>query len=138
MLESEINEKYFIKFLKGYEKKSNLSLDLNLYREFQKFEEELHSEFNSYDDLPHDISYVMKCFTKLKLLGMALSLNESEKLKNTLVKLAEVHNERGVKAIECKSSVNSIYNNRLIQYIIMSIRWHCWRCFILVIEPMFR
>jgi hypothetical protein len=40
----------------------------------------------------------------VKMISLALTeLNESLKLKNTLVKLAEVHNERGVKAIECKN-----------------------------------
>lgn len=39
----------------------------------------------------------------VKMITLALSeINDSVKFDKTLIKLAEVHNERGVKAIECK------------------------------------
>jgi hemoglobin-like flavoprotein len=39
----------------------------------------------------------------VKMITLALSeINDSSKFDKTLIKLAEIHNERGVKAIECK------------------------------------
>jgi hypothetical protein len=39
----------------------------------------------------------------VQMISLALNeLNNPIKIKNTLIKLAEVHNERGIKAIECK------------------------------------
>ena len=44
----------------------------------------------------------------VKMITLALSeINDGVKFDKTLVKLAEVHNERGVKAIECKSKLRS-------------------------------
>lgn len=39
----------------------------------------------------------------VKMISLALSEHEDpEKFQNTLVKLAEIHNDRGIKAVECK------------------------------------
>lgn len=39
----------------------------------------------------------------VKMLSLSLSeRSDPEKYENTLIKLAEIHNERGIKAVECK------------------------------------
>lgn len=39
----------------------------------------------------------------VKMISLSLSeMSDAEKFEKTLVKLAEIHNERGVKAVECK------------------------------------
>ena len=47
----------------------------------------------------------------VKMISMAVSLiNEPVKFQQTLIKLTETHNERGVKAIECKCVMKSLVN----------------------------
>jgi hypothetical protein len=55
----------------------NIDLPLNILREFKEFEKDLYSELKSYDELPDEISYAMRCFLKLQMLGMA-STNEQQ------------------------------------------------------------
>ena len=39
----------------------------------------------------------------VKMISLSLSeMNDAAKFESTLIKLAEIHNERGVKAVECK------------------------------------
>ena len=47
----------------------------------------------------------------VKMISMAVSLiNEPVKFQQTLIKLTETHNERGVKAIECECDKHSCQN----------------------------
>lgn len=40
----------------------------------------------------------------VKMISLSLSeISDAEKFQNTLIKLAEIHNQRGVKAVECKN-----------------------------------
>ena len=47
----------------------------------------------------------------VKMISMAVGMiNEPAKFQQTLIKLTETHNERGVKAIECKCVMKSLVN----------------------------
>jgi hemoglobin-like flavoprotein len=59
--------------------------------------------------LAKDLFKDMKSQGKFLVKMISLSLSEptdKDKFETTLLKLAEIHNERGVKAVECKSRMN--------------------------------
>ena len=54
----------------------------------------------------------------VKMISLSLSeLTDSDKFKQTLIKLAEIHNERGVKAVECNYYSLLNYINILILFL---------------------
>jgi hypothetical protein len=69
----------------------------------------------------------------VQMISLALSeFNNAVKIRNTLIKLADVHNERGVKAIECEFIFKILFYLKGCIYsycLITSIsecRWSCW------------
>lgn len=75
----------------------------------------------------------------VKMITLSLSeFEDPERFDRTLVKLAEVHYERGVRACECKS-LSSLLNIFLwLNHITLLHRWNCWRSSSLVIAKCIR
>lgn len=65
----------------------------------------------------------------VKMISLALSeIHDPEKFDQNLTKLAEVHYERGVKAVECRPFVSSIAWSAYLTYLMFcGFRWSCWR-----------
>ena len=70
----------------------------------------------------------------VQMISLALSEHENpEKFEKTLIKLAEVHNIRGVKAIECECEI-VWFCHCSSEVLSLLVRWNCGRCSILVLE----
>lgn len=70
----------------------------------------------------------MKGQGKFLVLMMSLTLSEYSKpdqFDKSLIKLAEIHYKKGVKAIECKGLICDLF------HIDNLTRWRCWRCAVL-------
>lgn len=63
----------------------------------------------------------------VKMITLSLSeFEDRERFDRTLVKLAEVHYDRGVRAVECMISM-SLFHSVFYALIILCYRWHCRR-----------
>lgn len=63
----------FLKYLKDQDRPLDLPLDI--LRQFQEFEKSVHAEMNDYEKLPEIAAYGMRCFSKLRMFGMALAMS---------------------------------------------------------------
>jgi hypothetical protein len=71
----------------------------------------------------------------VRMMSLTLSTaDQDDKFEETMVRLAEVHNDRGVKAIECKFSVTTFFSSwkRNVSMTAVSLyRWRRWGSIIL-------
>ena len=93
------------------------------------------------EELFRDVNAQGKFLVRMITLSLTYK-SDPTRYKSTLIKLAEIHNERGVKATECKRILIffSFLSNRFLNRFPLSsfIRWNCWRSIVLVIASMLR
>ena len=80
-----------LKYLK--DEGREIDFPLNVLRQFQEFEKSVHSEMAGYDDLPESAAYGMRCFSQLRMFGMALGMSgEHEAAGRCLTQIMEDFN----------------------------------------------